>query len=72
MIRHPRVMISDNGTQFEGSPFKEWCEEKKIHFQFTSVAHPQANLQIEVSNKIIGNGFKKFLIKSKGACIEEL
>lgn len=23
-----RVLITDNDTQFERSPFKEWCEEK--------------------------------------------
>lgn len=31
MIWHPKVLISDNNTQFKGSPFKEWYEEKRIH-----------------------------------------
>lgn len=39
----PKVLISDSGTQFEGSRFKEWCEEKRICRCFTSFAHPQAN-----------------------------
>lgn len=26
-----KVLISDNHTHFEGSPFKEWCKEKRIH-----------------------------------------
>ena len=35
----PKVLKSDNDTQFEGSPYKECCENKKIHCRFTSVAH---------------------------------
>lgn len=35
-----RILISDNGTQFDGRLFKEWCEEKKIHHRFTSVVYP--------------------------------
>lgn len=36
----PKVLIRENETQFEGSPFKEWCEEKRIHHCFISVTHP--------------------------------
>lgn len=44
----PIVLISDNGNQFEARPFKEWCEEKRIHHCFTSVAHPQTNGQTKI------------------------
>ena len=55
----PKILISDNDTQFEGSPFKEWCVYKRIHCQLTLVAHPQANKQTEILNKTIVNGLKK-------------
>lgn len=67
-----RVQISDNDTQFEGSPFKERCEENQIHHQFTSAAHPHAKGQAEVSKKIIVNSLNKCMMKSKVAWVEEL
>lgn len=33
--------------------------------------HPHANEKMEVSNKTIVNGLKKYLMKSKGAWLEE-
>ncbi|KAL0304913.1 UNVERIFIED_CONTAM: hypothetical protein Sangu_3062600 [Sesamum angustifolium] len=36
----------------------EWCKELKIQQNFTTVGNPQANGQIEVSNKIRLNGAK--------------
>ncbi|XP_071699482.1 uncharacterized protein [Rutidosis leptorrhynchoides] len=46
----PNEIVSDNGTQFEGNPFSDWCQELNIKKTFTSVAHPQANGQCEVTN----------------------
>lgn len=71
-IWYPKVLIVDNGTQFEGNPFKEWSEEKKIHRWCTSVAYHEANGQTEVSNKIILNGLKKHFMNSKAAWVEKL
>ncbi|XP_071718068.1 uncharacterized protein [Rutidosis leptorrhynchoides] len=39
--------VSDNGTQFGGNPFSDWCQELNIKQTFTSAAHPQANGQCE-------------------------
>ncbi|KAL2226671.1 UNVERIFIED_CONTAM: Retrovirus-related Pol polyprotein from transposon opus [Sesamum indicum] len=39
----PRILISDNGTQFQGKKIMEWCKELKIAQHFTAVANPQAN-----------------------------
>ncbi|KAI3739893.1 hypothetical protein L2E82_30305 [Cichorium intybus] len=68
----PRVLISDNGLQFAENPFRGWCEERQIRQQFTSVAHPQANGQTEVTNHTMVNGIKKRLGKAKGNWVEEL
>ncbi|KAL2235727.1 UNVERIFIED_CONTAM: Gag-Pol polyprotein [Sesamum indicum] len=36
----PRILISDNGTQFQGRKITEWCKELKIAQHFTAVANP--------------------------------
>ncbi|XP_063938093.1 uncharacterized protein LOC135147954 [Daucus carota subsp. sativus] len=41
----PRIMVIDNGTQFNNAEFKNYCEDYSIELRFTSVAHPQANGQ---------------------------
>jgi transposase InsO family protein len=32
----PRVFVSDNGQQFDNSPFREFCEELGIHNHYSS------------------------------------
>ncbi|XP_071699829.1 uncharacterized protein [Rutidosis leptorrhynchoides] len=54
----PNEIVSDNGKQFADNPFRSWCEEINIKQTFTSVAHPQANGQVEVTNKEIVAGIK--------------
>ncbi|XP_074346390.1 uncharacterized protein LOC141685170 [Apium graveolens] len=39
--------------------FREYYDDNSIELRFTSVAHPQANGQEEVANRIIFNGLKK-------------
>ncbi|CAA0820095.1 Unknown protein, partial [Striga hermonthica] len=63
----PKVLVSDNGTQFNGKQIRAWCEDMKIDQHFASVAHPQANGQVEVTNRIILNGLKTRLEKASGA-----
>ncbi|KAL0458916.1 UNVERIFIED_CONTAM: hypothetical protein Slati_0518800 [Sesamum latifolium] len=49
----PREIISDNGRQFQGRKIQEWCQGLRIKQRFTTVAHPQANGQVEVTNRIL-------------------
>ncbi|XP_071687617.1 uncharacterized protein [Rutidosis leptorrhynchoides] len=49
----PNEIVSENGTQFESNPFSDWCQELNIKQTFTSVVHPQANGQCEVTNRDI-------------------
>lgn len=49
----PRTIISDNGKQFAENLFKSWCEGLRITQRFTSVYHPQANGQTEVTNRTL-------------------
>ena len=46
----PRILVTDNGRQFDNEDFKEYCGDNNIELRFTSVAHPQANGQAEVAN----------------------
>ena len=47
----PRVIIADNGTQFRGDPFSQYCKDLEIALHFSAVAHPQTNGQAEAANK---------------------
>ena len=39
----PRVLVSDNGKQFDNSAFRDFCLELGIKNHYSSPAHPQAN-----------------------------
>ncbi len=62
----PRILISDNGRQFDNARFREFCSEFGIDHRFTSVAHPQTNGETEVTNRTILQGLKARLDQSKG------
>ncbi|KAL0373856.1 UNVERIFIED_CONTAM: Gag-Pol polyprotein [Sesamum radiatum] len=68
----PRVLISDNGTQFKGKAITAWCKELKIQQNFTAVRNPQANGQTEVTNRTILQHLKTRLEGAKGSWVEEL
>jgi transposase InsO family protein len=68
----PGKLISDNGTQFAGNPFKSWCTELQITQIFTSVAHPQSNGQVERMNRSIVEGIKERLGGHGKRWLEEL
>ena len=62
----PRVLISDNGLQFDSKTFRSYCGELGITNRYSTPAYPQGNGQAEVVNKIIVNGLKKRLNDAKG------
>ena len=68
----PSAIISDNGVQFCSKEFTSWCAEKGIMNKFASVAHPQSNGQVEVTNRTIVDGIKKKLASAKGKWAELL
>ena len=39
----PRVLVSDNGKQFDNSAFRDFCSGLGIKNHYSSPAHPQAN-----------------------------
>ena len=68
----PRALISDNGKQFDGKKFRQFCSELKIDFYNSTPAYPQSNGQAEASNKTVLNGIKRRLERAKGKWTEEL
>ncbi|KAL0445373.1 UNVERIFIED_CONTAM: putative protein K02A2.6 [Sesamum latifolium] len=67
-----REIISDNGRQFQGRKIQEWCQDLRIKQRFTTVAHPQANGQVEITNRILVQGIKRRLERVGGNWAEEL
>ncbi|XP_074341944.1 uncharacterized protein LOC141679341 [Apium graveolens] len=55
----PRILVSDNGTQFIGAQFEKALSDLKIQHIKASVAYPQANGLAEVTNRTIFQGLKK-------------
>ncbi|KAL2246198.1 UNVERIFIED_CONTAM: Gag-Pol polyprotein [Sesamum indicum] len=68
----PRILVSDNGTQFQGKKIVAWCKELKIQQNFTAVGNPQANGQAEVTNRTLLQYLKTILEGVKGAWVEKL
>src|SRR3954464_6863935 len=67
-----KVIITDNGTQFNCKSFKEFCQKWRIDLRFASAAHPQTNGQAESANKSILSALKKKLEDKKGRWAEEI
>ncbi|XP_030936474.1 uncharacterized protein LOC115961675 [Quercus lobata] len=68
----PLTIISDNRRQFDNEGFRDFCSNLAIKNQFSSLGHPQANGQIEVTNRTLLKIIKAKLDDGKGAWPEEL
>jgi transposase InsO family protein len=54
----PNSIITDNGSQFTGRKFLEFCDKFHIGVDWAAVAHPQTNDQVERANGMILQGLK--------------
>jgi ribonuclease HI/transposase InsO family protein len=54
----PNSIITDNGTQFTGRKFLDFCEDHHIRVDWAAVAHPMTNGQVERANGMILQGLK--------------
>ena len=57
----PRVMISDGGSHFNNSHFQALLKKYGVHHRITTPYHPQANGQVEVSNREVKTILKKII-----------
>ena len=68
----PRVLVFDNGQQFDNTPFREFCEQLGINNHYSSSSYPQANGQAEVANRSLLKIIKTWLEGAKGIWLDEL
>jgi len=54
----PNVIITDNGTQFTGKKFLDFYDQHHIRVNWSTVAHPRTNGQVEHANSMILQGLK--------------
>ncbi|CAM8879797.1 unnamed protein product [Rhodiola kirilowii] len=60
----PRAVISDNGSHFKEKRFESMLKKHGIYHRCSTPYHPQANGQVEVSNREIKNILTKTVRKS--------
>ena len=68
----PRVLVFDNGKQFDNSAYRDFCSELGIKDHYSSPVHPQANGQVEVTNWSFLKIIKTWLEGVKGIWSDEL
>jgi transposase InsO family protein len=59
----PNTIITDNGTQFTGKKFLNFCDDNNVHVDWLAVAHPKTNGQVERANDMILQGLKPRIFK---------
>ena len=45
----PRVLVSDNGRQFDNTPFREFCEQLGMKNHYSSPSHLGVSIRVSVS-----------------------
>jgi transposase InsO family protein len=57
-FRVPNCIITDNGTQFTGKRFLDFCDNHHIHVLWSAVPHLKINGQVEHANGMVLQGLK--------------
>ncbi|GMH21581.1 hypothetical protein Nepgr_023423 [Nepenthes gracilis] len=66
------VIVTDNGTQFSKKRFTKYCTSLDIRRVHTSMASPQANGQVDVTNRTLLDGLKTKLEDAGSSWLDEL
>ena len=57
----PRAIINDDGSHFNNSHFRALLKKYEVYHRITTPYHPQANGQVEVSNREVKTILKKII-----------
>lgn len=57
----PSVIISDRGTAFTSADFQTFCKDNDIHHICVATHSPQANGQVERTNRVLGPMISKLI-----------
>ncbi|XP_019184571.1 PREDICTED: uncharacterized protein LOC109179516 [Ipomoea nil] len=68
----PHQIVSDNGKQFDNQEFAHFCAYYGVEHIKVAVAYPQANGQVENTNRTIIDGIKKRVEATGSTWYEEL
>nr|GFC23775.1 reverse transcriptase domain-containing protein [Tanacetum cinerariifolium] len=68
----PKIIVTDNETNFVNNPFKSWCKKLNIQQINTVVAHPQVNGLVERANGSLMEGIKTWLGRERKGLVDEL
>ena len=69
----PRILIVDNGKQFDSNNFRDFCKSIETSLAFASVYHPESNGAVERANRVVFSAISKMLFGlRKGKWVEEL
>ena len=66
------MLVSENGKQFDNSAFRDFYSELGIKNHYSSPVHPQANGQVEVTNRTLLKIIKTRLEGAKGIWPDDL
>ena len=58
---YPRAIICDGGSHVNNSHFRALLKKYRVHHRITTPYHPQANGQVEVSNREVKTILKKII-----------
>ena len=68
----PRAIFSDGGSHFNNAHFRALLKKYGVHHHITTPYHPQANGQIEVSNREVKSILKKIIHPDEKDCAHKL
>ena len=69
---YPRELVIDQGNQFTSSMIEELLSDHKIKHRTSTPYHPQANGQVEVTNRALDNILTKVVSSSRKDWAERL
>ena len=65
LFGYPKVLLSDNGSQFKSVEFRNYCEQHGIKQQLNSPYYPAANGEVENMNRTLKKLYSEHILKER-------